>query len=50
MMSLISRNITEMQAYDYINKAFGFLQKVAVDEERKKEMTDLATSLIGRDH
>jgi len=44
------RNITEMQAYDYINKAFGFLQKVTVDEERKKEITDLAASLIGRNH
>jgi geranylgeranyl diphosphate synthase, type II len=44
------RDITEIQAHDYINKAFGFLQKVAVDEERKKEMTNLAISLIGRDH
>jgi geranylgeranyl diphosphate synthase type II len=44
------RHITETQARDYINKAFGFLQKVAVDEERKKEITDLAASLIGRDH
>jgi geranylgeranyl diphosphate synthase type II len=44
------REITETLAYDYINKAFGFLQKVSVDESRKKEMTNLAISLIGRDH
>ena len=44
------RNITEIQAYDYINKAFGFLQKVAVVDERKKEITDLAASLIGRNY
>jgi geranylgeranyl diphosphate synthase type II len=40
---------TETMAYDYINKAFGFLRKVSVDEVRKKEMTNLAISLIGRD-
>jgi geranylgeranyl diphosphate synthase type II len=39
---------TEILAYDYINKAFGFLQKVNVDEARKMEMTNLAISLIGR--
>ncbi|MGD0340577.1 MAG: polyprenyl synthetase family protein [Bacteroidales bacterium] len=44
------REITETLAYDYINKAFDFLQKVSVDELRKKEMTNLAISLIGRDH
>jgi len=42
------KDTTEILAYDYINKAFGFLQKVSVDESRKKEMTDLAISLIGR--
>jgi geranylgeranyl diphosphate synthase, type II len=42
--------ITETLAYDYINKAFEFLQKVSVDESRKKEITNLAISLIGRDH
>jgi geranylgeranyl diphosphate synthase type II len=42
------KDITEILAYDYINKAFGFLQKVSVDETRKKEMTNLAISLIGR--
>jgi geranylgeranyl diphosphate synthase type II len=44
------RNITEVLARDYINKAFGFLQKVSIDESRKTEMTNLAISLIGRDH
>ena len=44
------REITETIAYDFINKAFGFLQKVTVDETRKKEITNLAISLIGRDH
>jgi len=44
------REVTETLAYDYINKAFGYLQKVSVDESRKKEMTNLAISLIGRDH
>ena len=42
------KDITEILAHDYINKAFGFLQKVTVDETRKKEMTNLAISLIGR--
>jgi geranylgeranyl diphosphate synthase type II len=44
------KDITEILAYDYINKAFGFLQKTTVDESRKKEITNLAISLIGRDH
>lgn len=42
------KDITEILAYDYINKAFGFLQKINVDESRKKEITNLAISLIGR--
>jgi geranylgeranyl diphosphate synthase type II len=44
------KDTTEILAYDYINKAFGFLQKTNVDESRKKEITNLAISLIGRDH
>jgi geranylgeranyl diphosphate synthase type II len=39
---------TEVLAYDFVNKALGFLQKVNVDDARKKEMTNLAISLIGR--
>jgi geranylgeranyl diphosphate synthase, type II len=42
------KDITEILAYEYINKAFAFLQKVNVGEKRKKEMTNLAISLIGR--
>ncbi|HPF01582.1 MAG TPA: polyprenyl synthetase family protein [Bacteroidales bacterium] len=42
------RDNTEILAYDYINKAFGYLSKVNIDETRKKEMTNLAISLIGR--
>lgn len=41
---------TESLAYDYINKAFGYLKRVSVTEARKKEMTDLAISLIGRSY
>lgn len=43
------RNTTESLASDYINKAFGLLQKVSVDETRKIELINLATSLIGRE-
>lgn len=42
------KDSTEILAYDYINKAFGFLQKVSVGETRKKEIRNLAISLIGR--
>lgn len=44
------QNITESIAREYIIKAFGLLQKVSVDETRKYEITNLATSLIGREH
>ncbi|MGA1978851.1 MAG: polyprenyl synthetase family protein [Bacteroidales bacterium] len=44
------KEITETLAYDYINKAFGYLNKVNIDESRKKEMINTAISLIGRDH
>jgi geranylgeranyl diphosphate synthase type II len=43
------RQITEELANDYISKAFGFLDKVNAAEKRKKELTETATSLIGRD-
>jgi geranylgeranyl diphosphate synthase type II len=43
------KDTTEILAYDYINKALGFLQKANVDESRKKEITNLSISLIGRD-
>ena len=43
------RAITENLADDYINKAFSLLEKVEVVKERKREMTQIACSLIGRD-
>jgi len=41
---------SESLANYYIDKAFQFLLKVNVDDKRKKELTDLAGSLIGRSH
>lgn len=43
------RQITEDLANDYIRNAFGFLEKVNVDNKRKKELTATASSLIGRE-
>jgi len=43
------RNITETLANEYIEKAFVMLDKVDIARERKKELTSLASSLIGRD-
>lgn len=43
------RQITEELANDYICKAFGFLEKVSTGGKRKKELTETAGSLIGRD-
>jgi geranylgeranyl diphosphate synthase type II len=44
------RGVSESLANDYIDKAFQFLLKVNVDDKRKKELTNLAGSLIGRSH
>lgn len=44
------RESSESLANEFINKAFEFLQKVSVDDKRKKELTELASSLIGRSH
>lgn len=41
---------SESLANDFIDKAFECLRKVNVDEKRKKELTGLAGSLIGRTH
>jgi hypothetical protein len=38
----------ENLAYEYFNKAFGFLDQVSVQAERKKEIKQLAVNLIGR--
>ena len=40
--------VTENLANDYISKAFLLLEKVDVDKGRKKELTQVAGSLIGR--
>lgn len=39
---------TETLAREFIEKAFGFYNKISVDEKRKQEMMNLVTSLIGR--
>lgn len=41
--------ITEKLANDYINTAFSLLDKIRVIRERKKELDNIASSLIGRD-
>lgn len=42
------KSITEKVANEYINNAFLFLDKVRVDSERKEEINQIVTSLIGR--
>ena len=43
------KSITGKLANDYINIAFGLLEKIGVIKERKEELTLVASSLIGRD-
>jgi len=40
---------TENLARNYINTAFTLLEKISADKERKKELTQIASSLIERD-
>jgi geranylgeranyl diphosphate synthase, type II len=42
------KSITENLANDYINVSLSLLEKINADKERKKELTNLASSLIGR--
>ena len=42
------RSLTENLAEEYIGKAFSMLEKADVPGERKKEISGLASSLIGR--
>jgi geranylgeranyl diphosphate synthase type II len=42
------RSLTENLAEEYIEKAFSMLAKADIPGERKKEITSLASSLIGR--
>ncbi len=46
---LYIREKTEALANDYISRAFELMQKVSVDEKRKKELVCLTSSLIGRE-
>jgi geranylgeranyl diphosphate synthase type II len=41
--------VTENLANDYINTAFSLLEKIGVVKERKKELAQVASSLIGRE-
>jgi len=43
------REITEKLANEYIDRAFSLLEKVSVEYKRKKELENIASSLIGRD-
>ena len=42
------RSITENLANEYITKSLSLLEKVSADKERKNELYQMATSLIGR--
>lgn len=43
------KDATVQMVKDYVNKAFGFLEKISVDNERKQELTHLANTMIGRE-
>jgi len=43
------KELTEKLANEYISVAFTLLDKIPVDKERKKELTQMASSLISRD-
>lgn len=42
------KNLTENIANDYINTAFDLLEKIGVAKEKKNELAQIASSLIGR--
>ena len=42
------KNITETLANEYIEKAYGMLEKVDAPKEKKQELTEMAGSLAGR--
>ena len=44
------KNISENLANNYINTAFSLLDNLGVINERKTELADIASSLIGRDN
>lgn len=43
------KSVTERLANEYINISFSLLERISIDRERKKELTLIASSLIGRD-
>jgi geranylgeranyl diphosphate synthase type II len=43
------RSVTEEIAGNYLNKAFELLEKVGVGREKKEELAQMVSSLIGRD-
>lgn len=43
------KDATEVMVKDYVGKAFGFLEKTSVALERKRELTQLANTMIGRE-
>jgi len=43
------KSVTERLANEYINVSFSLLDRISSDKERKKELTLIASSLIGRD-
>jgi geranylgeranyl diphosphate synthase, type II len=43
------KTLTENLAYDYINTAYSFLEKIGVPNEKKSELAAIAMSLIGRE-
>lgn len=43
------KSVTERLANEYINMSFSLLDRISADKERKKELTMIASSLIGRD-
>ena len=42
------KSLTENLANNYINTALSLLEKIEVNKERKEELTEIASSLIGR--
>lgn len=46
--SLNIKSLTETKAGEFISRSFDNLEKVSVDNERKEELQQFATSLIGR--
>jgi geranylgeranyl diphosphate synthase type II len=42
------KTVTETLANEYIIRAFSILERISVDKERKKELQNIVSSLIGR--